>query len=101
MNKLSSLIDCLQELAYFRPCRTPVPAVQTGGHVARNIQNISAEIRPWCSFSDLLEKRLDIEKTLCRRAGDLRRSYEFGTADAIAGFVQQARLSPVVRKDKF
>lgn len=102
MKKLSSLIDCLEELASSAPeehqsrlsrnVETLVRAtfkkqqercidfLQLSEEYAdKYLLNISAEIRQQSSFLDMLEKRLDMAKTLRQQAADLPRSYELGT----------------------
>jgi hypothetical protein len=101
MNKLSNLIDCLEELASSAPeehrhqlSRQVVTLRATfkkqqercidflqlsEEYADKYLLNISAEIRQQSSFLDMLEKRLDIAKTLRQQAVDLRRSYESGT----------------------
>jgi len=102
MNKLSSLIDRLEELASSAPeeLRSQLSRQVTmlratfkkqqercidflqlsEEYADKYLLNISAEIRQQSSFLDMLEKRLDMAKTLRQHAVDLRRSYESGTA---------------------
>ena len=100
LNKLSSLLDRLEELAYIAPAEY---RTQLSRQVAtlrarlkkqkeccigflklseeyadKYLLDISAEIRQQSSFLDMLEKRLDMAKTLHRQAVDLRKSYESG-----------------------
>ena len=101
MNKLSSLIDTLEELASSAPeehrsqlsrqvatLRATFKKQQeryidflqlSEEYADKYLLDISAEIRQQSSFLDMLEKRLDMAKTLRRQAVDLRRSYESGT----------------------
>ena len=101
MNKLSSLIDTLEELASSAPeehrshlSRQVVTLRATfkkqqeryidflqlsEEYADKYLLNISAEIRQQSSILDMLEKRLDMAKTLRRQVVDLRRSYESGT----------------------
>ena len=101
MNKLSSLIDRLEELASSAPeehrsqisrtvatLRTTFKKQQercieflqlSEEYADKYLLDFSAEIRQQSSFLDMLEKRLDMAKTLRQQAVDLRRSYESGT----------------------
>ena len=101
MEKLSRLIDRLQELASATPLdrrcqlyrqvtslRTAFKRQQqryfdflqlTEEYADQYLLDIAAEIKQQNSFLDKLEKRLDMEKTLFYRADDLRKSYESGT----------------------
>ena len=105
MNKHSDLVDHLQELASAAPMghsprlhrqvatlRTTFRRQQercieflrlTEEYANRYLLDISAEIQQQSSFLDMLEKRLDMAKTLYGQAIDLRKSYEFGTAGAM------------------
>ena len=104
MNKLSDLIDRLQELASAAPTdhrprlyrqvdtlratfrRQQGRCIEflrlTDEYAHRYLLDISAEIQRQSSFLDMLEKRLDMAKTLYERAVDLRKSY-LGTASAM------------------
>ena len=101
MNKLSSLIDRLEELASSAPeehqsqlskqmatLRATFKKQQercidflqlSEEYADKYLLDISSEIRQQSSFLDMLEKRLDMAKTLRQQAVDLRRSYESGT----------------------
>jgi len=101
MNKLSSLIDRLEELASSAPekhrsqlsrkvatLRATFKKQQercinflqlSEEYADKYLRDISGEIRQQTSFLDMLEKRLDMAKTLRQQAVDLRRSYESGT----------------------
>ncbi|KAH9992234.1 hypothetical protein BJV74DRAFT_835049 [Russula compacta] len=105
MNELSGLIDRLQELASSAPpkywsqlprqvatLRTTFKNQQERCNMflelseecaTRYLLDISAEIQQQRSFLDMLEKRLDMAKTLHRHAIDLRRSCESGTVNTI------------------
>jgi hypothetical protein len=105
MNKLSDLIDRLHELASAAPSdykpqldrqvaalratfkrqqERCVEFLQLSEEYAnRYLLDISAEIQQQSSFLDMLEKRLDMAKTLRSQAVDLRKSYELGTVDAM------------------
>ena len=105
MNKLSSLIDGLEELAHAAPSdcrpqlyrqiatlRMTVKSQQercihflrlTEEYSDRYLLDISAEIQQQSSFHDILEIRLDRAKTLYRQATDLRKSYETGTVNVM------------------
>jgi hypothetical protein len=105
MKKLSSLIDRLQELASAAPSdlrpqlheqvdvlRSSFKKQQercveflqlTEEYAGRYLLDISAEIQQQSSFLDMLEKRLDMAKTLHGQAMNLRKSYESGTVDAM------------------
>jgi len=88
MNKLSGLIDRLEELASSTPAEN---CSQLSRQVATLRATLnSTKIRQSSSSLDMLEKRLDMAKTLPRQAVDLRKSHESGTAgtvqvDAITG----------------
>jgi hypothetical protein len=101
MNKLSGLIDTLEELASSAPegHRSQLSRQVTTLRAAfkkqqeryidflqlseeyadKYLLNISAEIRQQSSFLDMLEKHLDMAKTLRQQSVDPRRSYESGT----------------------
>ncbi|KAI0268943.1 hypothetical protein BGY98DRAFT_324283 [Russula aff. rugulosa BPL654] len=101
MDKISHLIDRLQELASATPLdlrrqlyrqvaslRTAFKRQQqryfeflrlTEEYANRYLLDISTEIELQSSFLDKLEKRLDMAKTLYYQAVDLRKSYESGT----------------------
>jgi len=103
IDKLSNLIDRLQELASATPLdlrhqldrqvallRTAFKKQQkryfeflllTEEYANRYLHDISAEIEQQSSFLGMLEKRLDMAKTLYYQAVDLRKSYESGTMD--------------------
>ncbi|KAH9992236.1 hypothetical protein BJV74DRAFT_403182 [Russula compacta] len=105
MNRLSGLIDRLQELASSAPakCRSQLSRqVATlratfkkqqercveflelsEEYATRYLLDISDEIQQQSSFLDMLEKRLDMAKTLRGQVVDLRRSYESGTVNAM------------------
>ena len=105
MDKLSHLIDCLQELASATPLdlrdqlyrqvaslRTAFKRQQqryleflqlTEEYADRYLLDISTEIEEQRSFLDKLEKRLDMARTLYYQADDLRKSYETGTKNVI------------------
>jgi cell fate (sporulation/competence/biofilm development) regulator YmcA (YheA/YmcA/DUF963 family) len=101
MNKLSSLIDRLDELASFAPAEHQsqlsrkvatlratfkkqqercIGFLQLSEEYAdKCLLDISAEIRQQSSFLDVLEKRLDTAQSLRQQAVELRRAYESGT----------------------
>ena len=101
MNKLSHLIDRLQELASATPLdvrhqldrqvaslRTDFKRQQqrhfdflqlTEEYADRYLLDISTEIEQQGSLLRKLEKRLELAKTLYYQADDLRKSYESGT----------------------
>ena len=105
MNKLSGLIDGLEELARgapsdYRPqlyrqittLRMTFKSEQercihflrlTEEYADRYLLDISAEIQQQSSFLDILERRLDRAKTLYRQAIDLRKSYEAETVNVM------------------
>jgi len=105
MNKLSGLIDRLEELARAAPsdCRPQlyrqiatlrmtfksqqercIHFLQlTEEYADRYLLDISAEIQQQSSFLDILEIRLDRAKTLYRQAIDLRKSYEAETVNVM------------------
>jgi hypothetical protein len=105
MEKLSNLIDTLEELA---SSASEEYRSQLSGQVAtlratfkkqqercieflqlseeyadKYLLDISYEIRQQSAFLDMLEKRLDMAKALRQQAIDLRRSYESGTVAAM------------------
>jgi hypothetical protein len=107
ITKLSSLIDTLEELA---SSASEEYRSQLSGQVAtlratfrkqqeryidflqlseeyanKYLLNISDEIQQQSSFLDMLEKRLEMAKTLRQQAVDLRKSYESGTVSAMKG----------------
>jgi len=105
LNKLSSLIDNLEELARAAPsdCR-PQSYKQidtlrmtlksqrercihflrlTEEYADRYLLDISAEIQQQSSYLDILERRLGRAKTLYRQVIDLRKSYEAETANVM------------------
>ena len=105
MNKLSGLIDSLEELTRAAPsdCRPQLKKQiallrmtfknqqercihflrLTEEYADRYLLDISAEIQQQSSFLDILERRLDRAKTLYRQAIDLRKSYETGTVNVM------------------
>ena len=105
MNELSGLIDRLQELASSSPAKHGSQLLSQVATLratfkkqqdrcivflelseecaTRYLLDISAEIQHQSSFMDLLEKRLDVAKTLYGRACDLRRSHESGTVNTM------------------
>src|SRR6266849_5386057 len=105
MDKLSHLIDRLQELASATPLdlrrqlyrqvaslRTAFKRQQTRyfeflrlteEYADRYLLDISTEIEQQSSFLDELEKRLDMAKKLYYQADHLRKSYESGTKNVI------------------
>jgi len=105
MNKLSDLIDRLRGLAsaasaahrprLYRQVATLRATFKrqqercieflrlTNEYAHRYLLDISAEIQQQRSFLDMLEKRLDMAKTLHEQAVDLRKSYELGTASVM------------------
>ena len=105
MNKLSDLIDNLEELARAAPsdCRPQlykqIATLRmtfksqrercihflrlTEEYADRYLLDISAEIQQQSSFLDILERRLDRAKTVYRQAIDLRKSYEAGTVNVM------------------
>ena len=105
MEKLSRLIDRLEELASATPSdvrrqlyrqvdslRMAFKRQQqryfeflrlTEDYANRYLLDISTEIDLQRDFLDKLEKRLDMAKTLYHQADDLRKSYETGTMNAM------------------
>jgi hypothetical protein len=105
MDKLSHLIDRLQELASATPLdlkrqldrqvtslRTAFNRQQrryleflrlTEKYADQYLLDISTEIELQSSFLEKLEKRLDMSKTLYYQAVDLRKSYEAGTMNVL------------------
>jgi hypothetical protein len=105
MDKLSHLIDRLQELSSATPLdlrrqlyrqvaslRTAFKTQQqryfeflrlTEEYANRYLLDISTEIEQQSSFLDKLEKRLDMAKSLYYQADDLRKSYELGTKNVM------------------
>ncbi len=105
MDKLSHLIDRLQELASATQLdlrrqldrqvsllRTAFKRQQnryleflrlTEEYANRYLLDISSEIELQSSFLDKLEKRLDMAKSLYFQADDLRKSYELGTMNVM------------------
>ncbi len=103
LDRLTLLINRLQELASATPLdlrhqldrqvallRTAFKRQQkryfeflllTEEYANRYLHDISAEIEQQSSFLGMLEKRLDMAKTLYYQAVDLRKSYESGTMD--------------------
>jgi hypothetical protein len=101
MDKLSGLIDRLDELASFAPVghrsqlsrqvatlratfqkqqERCIGFLQLSEEYANEyLLGISAEIRQQSSFLEMLEKRLDMAQSLRQQAVDLRRAYESGT----------------------
>jgi hypothetical protein len=101
MDKLSHLIDRLQELASATPedlkCKLnrQVDSLRTAfktqqrqyfeflrlaeEYADRYLLDISTEIEMQRAFLEKLEKRLDMAKGLYHQADDLRKSYESGT----------------------
>ena len=101
MNKLSSLIDRLEQLASSAPAEHQSQLLSQVGRLRvtfkkqqercieflqlteeyadKYLLGISAEIQQQSSFLDLLEERLDMATTLRQQAVDLRKSYESGT----------------------
>ncbi|KAI0299186.1 hypothetical protein BC826DRAFT_62777 [Russula brevipes] len=116
LKKFSSLINRLQELASAAPpdlrpqldeqvamLRSSFKKQQdrcveflrlTEEYADRYLRDISAEIQQQSSFLDMLEKRLDMAKTLHGQAMDLRKSYESGTVDTMKD-VHKALLQPL------
>jgi hypothetical protein len=107
MDKLSHLIDRLQELAsatpedFRRQLYRQVDSLRTGfkrqqqryfkflqlteEYADRYLLDISTEIEKQSAFLEKLEKRLDMAKELYHQADDLRKSYESGTTDIMTG----------------
>jgi len=107
MNRLSALIDRLQQLASSAPeehrtqLSRQVVALRatfkkqqercidflqlSEEYAEKYLLDISAEIRQQSSFLDMLEMRLDMAKMLRQQAVDLRRSYESGTVSPMKG----------------
>ena len=105
MNKLSDIIERLQELTSVAPVahrsrlhrqvatlRASFKKQQehcieflrlTEEYATRYLLDISAEIQQQSSFLDMLKKRLDMARKLYDQAVDLRKSYETGTANAM------------------
>ncbi|KAH9961522.1 hypothetical protein BC827DRAFT_323669 [Russula dissimulans] len=117
MNKLSDLIDHLQELASAAPSdhrpqlhrqvaklRATFKKQQercieflrlSEEYANRYLLDISAEIQQQSSFLEMLEKRLNMAKTLHSRAVQLRKSYESGTVDAMKNVCETALSQPL------
>ncbi|KAI0293002.1 hypothetical protein B0F90DRAFT_1920145 [Multifurca ochricompacta] len=117
INKLSNLIDRLQNLASTAPPEhrphlyKQVAALRatfkkqqdrcihflqlTEEYANRYLLDISAEIQQQSSFLDMLEKRLDMAKTLRGQAVDLRKSYENGTVNAMKKVRETALSQPL------
>jgi hypothetical protein len=105
MDKLSHLIDRLQELASATPLdlrhqlhrrvaslRTDLKRQKdryfeflrlTEDYANRYLRDISTELELQSSFLEKLEKRLDMAKTLYYQADYLRKSYESGTMNVM------------------
>ena len=116
LNKLSSLLDRLEELASFAPAeyRTrlsrQVATLRTRfkkqkercigflklseEYADKYLLDISAEIRQQSSFLDMLEKRLDMVKALHRQVVDLRKLYESGIVANTKDFRSTGKASP-------
>ena len=73
----------------------------TEEYASRYLLDISVEIEQQRAFLDMLEKRLDMAKTLYRQAVDLRKSYESGTMDFVSSVCEtgEATLLLVVFLD--
>jgi len=67
----------------------------TEEYADRYLRDISAEIQQQSSFLEMLEKRLDMARTLHGQAMDLRKSYESGTIDAMKEVRKRALLQPL------
>ena len=105
MDKLSGLIDRLEELACAAPSDyrpqldKQVAALRktyksqrerciqflqlTGEYADRYLLDISAEIQQQSSFLEMLQRRLEMAETLYYQAIDLRKSYETGTVNVM------------------
>src|SRR5712671_92952 len=105
MNKLSDLIDHLQELASTAPSghrpqllrqvaklratfkRQQERCIEflrlSEEYANRYLLDISAEIQQQSSFLDMLKERVNMAKALHGQAVHLRKSYESGTVDAM------------------
>jgi len=105
MNKLSDLIDHLQELASAAPSdhrpqlhrqvaklratfkRQQERCIEflrlSEEYANRYLLDISSEIQQQSSFLDMLKERVNMAKTLHGQAVHLRKSYESGTMDAM------------------
>jgi len=116
MNKLSGLIDRIEELASSAPeeyqtqlsrrvakLRATFKKQQercieflqlSEEYADKYLLHISAEIKQQSSFLDMLEKRLDMAKTLHRQAADLRKSYESGTVANMKDVRATGKTSP-------
>ena len=116
MNKLSDLIDHLQELASAAPSdhrpqlhrqvaklratfkRQQERCIEflrlSEEYANRYLLDISAEIQQQSSFLDMLKERVNMAKTLHGQAVHLRKSYESGTVDAMKNVNKKAD-SPV------
>ena len=116
MNKLSGLIDRIEELASSAPeeyqtqlsrrvakLRATFKKQQercieflqlSEEYADKYLLSISSEIRQQSSFLDMLEKRLDMAKTLHRQAVDLRKSYESGTVANMKDVRATGKTSP-------
>ncbi|KAH9961539.1 hypothetical protein BC827DRAFT_1267541 [Russula dissimulans] len=117
MNKLKDLIDRLQELASAAPSdhrpqlqrqvamlRATFKKQQercieflrlSEEYANRYLLDISAEIQQQSSFLEMLEKRLDMAKTLHGQAVHLRKSYESRTVDAMKNVCETALSQPL------
>lgn len=115
MDKLSHLIDRLEELAsgsrleHRRQLYEQVTSLRaaferqqkhyfdflrlTEEYASRYLLDISAEIERQSSFLDMLEKRLDMAKTLYSQAADLRKSYESETVDVMKSVRQRGEAT--------
>jgi len=117
MNRFSDLIDHLQELASAAPSdhrpqlhkqvaklRASFKRQQehcldflrlSEEYASRYLLDISAEIQEQSSFLEMLEKRLQMAKTLYGQAVHLRKSYESGTMDAMKNICKTALSQPL------
>ncbi|KAI9457136.1 hypothetical protein F5148DRAFT_1223008 [Russula earlei] len=119
MNKLSDLIDRLEELAsaahsdhkpqlqgqvaklratFKRQQERCVEFLRLSEEYANQyLLDISDEIQQQSSFLDMLEKRLDMAKTLRGQAVHLQKSYESGTVNVMKNVCETALSEPLPR----
>jgi hypothetical protein len=123
MNKLSSLIDRLHELAASAPAEyrsrlsNQVAALRAMSkkqkehfteflqlseeYANRYLDDISAEIQQQRSFLDKLEGRLEAAKKLRVEAVDLQMRYESGTVDTIKDLRATGKAASCLQRQSF
>ena len=123
MNKLSSLIDRLHELAVSAPAEyrsrlsNQVAALSAMSkkqkehfteflqlskeYANRYLDDISAEIQQQRSFLDKLEGRLEAAKKLRVEAVDLKMRYESGTVDTMKDLRATGKAASCLRRQSF